>query len=287
MRGGQTWDGSTKKSLVGKVHGKGKIVAAGPDEVFGVGEEPMWVPFEPCRGPSCVHPNAAHLIKQMGEMKGYCTKCAIEAMAGERARKKILEETTAAEAASIAALRSYGKGTIISAGVDDGEWKAKPRCAAPDCADPAAWFLVKQAGPWRGHCTPCVVARVADGRPPASIPARDASLDSWKTRKAPGAEERAAAEMDRRAKESMRAMLAETAEAQAKREAATLREAAAKKLADDAELEAAFDDFEAAPPSKEGGGVYDELHDLLDDEDEAPAAAGGGGDHAELDLDLF
>ena len=32
MRGGQTWDGSTKKSLVGKVHGKGKIVAAGPDE---------------------------------------------------------------------------------------------------------------------------------------------------------------------------------------------------------------------------------------------------------------
>ena len=179
-----------KPTLVWSSFGKGKIIADGADEVFGAGERHVYVRIEPCRAAHCLHPNATHLIKHEGPMTGYCCICALDVKEQMRAAESQTKEEREAEVERTKPLLSYGKGTIICKGVDDGPWKEKPRCVVPDCSDPTAWFLVKMSGPWEGHCTRCVIARKQSGRHPLLLASRSAALDAWKTRSAPGADVR-------------------------------------------------------------------------------------------------
>ena len=268
-------------SLVGKAFGKGTIIAAG-DEAFGADGVRAWVVREPCRGPSCLHPNATHLVKQDGKMRGYCCVCANKVT---QARKVSEQARTGAkeEDDDIPAILSYGKGVIVSKGVNDGAWKPKPRCIAPGCKEPTAWFLVKVRGPWKGHCTRCVLMFTAEGRDPTPFPARRKSLDAWQTRPVPGAKARERAESMGRdaAVSATRAKAAR--QAAAAKEAREHDEAAASAASVAAAEDAALHDLlhdvdEPSPlPTKESGNL-DDLHDLLHDIDSASAEPGTDSD---------
>ena len=279
-------------SLVGKAFGKGTIVATG-DEAFGEDGAGIWVLHEPCRGPNCLHPNATHLVKQTGEMKGYCCACSNEVTqareASEQARAGEKEDDD-----DVPAILSYGNGVIVSKGVNDGAWNPKPRCIAPGCKQPTAWFLVKVRGPWKGHCTQCVLAFTTEGRAPTPFPARDESNDAWQTRPVPGAKARERAEsMGRDAAVSATRAKAARVAAAAKeaREHADAAEIAASAAADeDAALHDLLHDVDdepiarrgaaAAPrprPTKEGDDL-DDLHDLLHDVDSDSAEPGSSDD---------
>lgn len=165
---------------VGARYGKGRIVGVG-NGIFENGDV-KWVHRPQCKSSECATPNAHHLMRQRGAMKGYCINCISSIMEAETRRQHY---SFATRSRTQLAGTTYGKGMVISTGVDDGPWVVVLRCAAPHCTTAHAKpYLVKKSGKWEGHCIPCIAALVAEGKPPYPLP--PPTHEEWRTRSIPG-----------------------------------------------------------------------------------------------------
>ena len=175
----------------GDAFGKGRIVAMG-HALFGERGGMEWVPHPRCSGANCRNRDAVHFIKLDGPLSGLCVTCAsLESQHLREGRAAALAlELRQGDGAHNAAApgRVFGKGMVVSVGVDDGPWREMPSCLSPRCSsDPT--LLVKTRGPWAGHCAPCVAQLVADGLPPFSprhaIAGLPGEAQDWVTRPLP------------------------------------------------------------------------------------------------------
>ena len=167
-------------ATVGKRYGKGMIVGVGRS-IF-EHDHVEWVHRPSCKTSGCATPNAHHFLRQRGNMKGYCINCISSIMDAEERRSRA---AFASRTRTQLAGTKFGKGMVISTGVDDGPWTVEPRCVAPRCKTAYAKpYLVKKSGHWKGHCTLCIAAHVEAGEPPYPLP--PPAREEWRTRSIPG-----------------------------------------------------------------------------------------------------